>query len=678
MRTKFLICMFTCMFVNTLYSQTPSENLNKYWHYRDRLKSKFLVSTNQWKMEFGRNRGINIPASCYNPTNIEGDANETALSVKWGDATCDLGYYIAVLATEYKLLQNSGQNVIPTLTELFYALLAIERLDWHAEGLYGCGNCLEGYTYDNTFIYFPYTSAYGACLNGFFIRDDVPDDFTDYWTGKGYTNFKGLKVHSDFQTPSDAAESQDQVWNLLLGLSLVKKLVDYSGNMTDGDGEAVTFVKCAQKITNRLVSNFIHSDGTWSVINPCTKKVTDRGGSVADLYPNAYYFAEAANWITDKQWGDYHKGINPHDILPLPYGFPFTTPKFYNDNAKLTLSTIAGIDWSSSYNNTIKWISSCSVYYNGLNIKDNKNDVLRFAFEHYPLMNIILHDLSPSHYYYHYFMNFVENILNLAPYDGPFCYIKDVNGDNVYDKNDYPVREWATHDRIRKPIGIDIAAGSEAGEYNGLDYMLLHNLYRLVYYSNLNIDKQISESFPYGYGKDTVGDKRNTTQTMINSLQNISATNIINSNANVVYRGGHSVKLQPGFQVKSGGVFRACIDPHVGLTYKKTSQLKNGLISIDETQSSFNVDFLVKNNAFINNAKSLKVYPNPTSGVVNISNECDEDYVLNVYNQIGAIVKHEDKIQKEKVIDISQQPVGIYMFELISRKETNQIKIVKN
>jgi len=69
-----------------------------------------------------------------------------------GDAVLNLGEYIAMLATEYKLLNDANQDVTPTANELYYALNAVNRLDLFGE---------EFFNKD-------------AKEDGFFVREDWP------------------------------------------------------------------------------------------------------------------------------------------------------------------------------------------------------------------------------------------------------------------------------------------------------------------------------------------------------------------------------------------------------------------------------------------------------------------------------------------------------------------------
>jgi hypothetical protein len=52
------------------------------------------------------------------------------------DASLRLGWYIAVLATEYKLLNVQGLDTYQTRKELYYALEAFNRLDLNAESYF--------------------------------------------------------------------------------------------------------------------------------------------------------------------------------------------------------------------------------------------------------------------------------------------------------------------------------------------------------------------------------------------------------------------------------------------------------------------------------------------------------------------------------------------------------------
>ena len=159
----------------------PDENelATKYWNYRDRFKKQFVIIGN------AQGEGINIANIDNQPanSNVPGAsnlhtqtwANTNGLNGQpgvanlhgyreWGDAMAQQGDYITVLATEYKLLKDAGKDVNPTLNELYYAIEAVDRMDFFAEK------------------YFNVNLNTSANYNGFIIRDDVPGNFGSKWT----------------------------------------------------------------------------------------------------------------------------------------------------------------------------------------------------------------------------------------------------------------------------------------------------------------------------------------------------------------------------------------------------------------------------------------------------------------------------------------------------------------
>lgn len=180
---------------------------NKYWGYRYRLVSDFLV------------RGLG-PSACDEPNGYSLPAEATHINdtdIQWADATVDLGWYIGVLATEYQLLLAGGQPTEKTRQELFYAMKTYERLDRKAERLFypqnGASDCSDQY------------------FNGLFVRDDVginsflqETDFRSKYTVDGVFN-----VQSDYKGTGNGLQkdnsypSQDQIAHLFMGFALVTK-----------------------------------------------------------------------------------------------------------------------------------------------------------------------------------------------------------------------------------------------------------------------------------------------------------------------------------------------------------------------------------------------------------------------------------------------------------------------
>ncbi len=79
--------------------------------------------------------------------------------------------------------------------------------------------------------------------------------------------------------------------------------------------------------------------------------------------------------------------------------------------------------------------------------------------------------------------------------------------------------------------------------------------------------------------------------------------------------------------------------------------------------------------------RSIYIYPNPTSGVVNISNDGSENntYEILVFNTLGKLVK---QIQSSVNIDLSDLNNGLYIIKIINETNevllTERISLIKN
>jgi hypothetical protein len=186
-------------------------------------------------MKIGAFRGESIPASVIIPNRQYGQEDQTTGSImQWRDATISLGYYWIVLATEYNLLNGYNENTLSTLKELYYSMQAFNRIDMTAE------DYLSGNTN---------AVANPSDLNGFFIRDDVYNEFANNFASDppfdgpiqpdpgnpnqlrsgsdGWTNYSGAGGDEEEITEIQpgCSESIDQLSPILLGLHFIQRLV---------------------------------------------------------------------------------------------------------------------------------------------------------------------------------------------------------------------------------------------------------------------------------------------------------------------------------------------------------------------------------------------------------------------------------------------------------------------
>ncbi len=240
----------------------------KYWYYRYKFNRDFIVRgivEPNCSATTVQAAGFSLPIS-HIVTGVNTADPKEIEELHWGDAPQDLGYYIAVLATEYANIMayskgTTNQNrihplssdpipvvaIVPhdstkaynselarreTLKELKEAIMAFKRIDMNAEYLTKNQTHINDYNCSRD-------------LNGFFMRDDVQsepgreEDSTDITNPseliKCYQNrgYKVKKVKSDFLSYHNKpnfdhfynAGSVDHMSYLLMGFALVNKLV---------------------------------------------------------------------------------------------------------------------------------------------------------------------------------------------------------------------------------------------------------------------------------------------------------------------------------------------------------------------------------------------------------------------------------------------------------------------
>lgn len=71
---------------------------------------------------------------------------------------------------------------------------------------------------------------------------------------------------------------------------------------------------------------------------------------------------------------------------------------------------------------------------------------------------------------------------------------------------------------------------------------------------------------------------------------------------------------------------------------------------------------------------NIALYPNPTTGVLNITNA--EGAQLVVYNMLGQIIVSKDRINHQEIIDLSNLTSGVYYVQLQNGSETKVKKVI--
>jgi len=501
MKKNLVVAIGILLLFENVLAQSELENQQKYWNYRDNLKKKFLKIGNldpSGVIEFG----MSIPLE--NRDQVNTNCSGTGNRMRWGDATIHLGYYLATLATEYELLRREGKDCQPTLNELYYAISAVNRLDDYGE-------------------FYLSQAVSGINRNGFLIRDDVYPIFKQNWlappdnvtclTSDTYNTDNGSAGTNFFNEKNEM--SQDQLYSLFLGFAFVKKFVDPSLVIRPTSQDTpMNLVGEVQSITNRIMS-YIQQQWTesepywagilcqikqasftknWTIRNPVTGKNVHRGASMALLAP---FTAQLGQQIT---------GIPYNANVSFEVTFPGIEPQCFtgpimNPSITFPLSTIRNL-WTamqnSTWNNLVVTLNnipmlnmiymitnnsvpseSISLDMGNINFSNSNRHMLmtlvsstnsftkanigRLSWDaDMGVFDLVRSQLNgggtwaPQSDFY--------NLLNPAPCDGP----KSLTPHNP--------NPWCSTTRWIRPGGSGFT-----GEYNGLDYMFLYNLYMLEF-----------------------------------------------------------------------------------------------------------------------------------------------------------------------------------------------------
>ena len=597
---KPLLTFLLLFILHQTFSQSNWYDQNKYWYYRYRLVKDFLARGEENPLNClpggpGSGSGYSIPAGhIWSKGTKPGDDNIVIdVDMYWGDGTTYLGWYIGVLATEYKLLLDNNQSTTATLKELYYAMKAYERLDRKSEKIY---TTHMGVTSDCSLGF----------LNGIFVRDDVAQETMDQLpelVAKYSVDDGQFVVHSDFENSLKGTATtltkehnifptQDQIACLFMGFALVKKCV---GNLTYNGYNFLTNASLyTEKIANRLVST------GWVGKVPQIDLEYYNGKTIRDEFCS-YGIAVAANSITGQDHTGNLQSIakNKWDLLSKPvigpaimdasfdglsinidvpwepYTIPVvnTTPVDFTIALEMMFAAV-GNSWTYSVIPTrrdfffpkptscfdfslnvpgfpeiiplppicVPWLPPGAPEPQPIEVNVTEEFLSSYGMEYRMHFFSLLHEylygdgsrISTSH-----FLSSVQS----APCEGP-QYKPRIDPNNIGQS------DWRAFNRWERPIMSREGRPEESqqGKYNGLDYMLYYNLYRLSrglndsdYRNSLN--KKILANVEVA-GKYWAYESIELSGTVVNN--NSTSAGLVEFSAN------NSIVLKQGFKIEEG------------------------------------------------------------------------------------------------------------------------------
>ena len=437
-----IITLLLLIFNSIIFAQTRNNNLeNKYNNYSISLKQNYVLG-------IGNNPGYSLPAA---------ERQNKKSTIKWADATIFLGHYIGVLATEFYILSEKQQATDKTIEELYYALSTLYRLDYKAE----------------TYYYQEDSSAGTALLNGFFVRDDISNiskqeytklnsqsqllevknfesDFTDFENGKTYS------LNNEM--------SKDQVIFLLMGLKLVEKYIPENIAYKKGDSimsinysPNITSIKSAANHISKLILEYISSNKNilgWYIINPTTQTKVKRGFNAFHFQAKAYSkiykgYTDGSNIYgrCNRLFAGIENGILRISLNPII--------KNGQGHMSLTLAAISNQFGRKTQDKLFKY--GFKQYKNGGN------------YEWEPLLNAVLFSIKTDSLdnKEEWYKNFLDQAPTIGPYNRK--------------TEDLTYQNWSVSRRTTQPESRGSNYKGHEADFNGLDYMLIYNLYRIYY-----------------------------------------------------------------------------------------------------------------------------------------------------------------------------------------------------
>jgi len=725
LRNSLLIVVLISLLTQTGTGQTNPlfpEFHEKYWFYRERLK---------YFVEPGRGIGESIMLDTRN-SNLYGE-------YRVGDQTYDMGWYMGILATEYYLLNQSGQSqdvLNQTLTELYYAMRAFTRLDM----------CEEFEPWDDF-----------SEKDGFFMRHDIQlttgdAEFDESYLNHGLTSEDivtssppGLPSYIDDFDGGDnnydewvkTAMSQDHAALVIMGFGFVIKClpkgeIDFVNTM-NGEDDSYNFVQHAK---NSIidVGNYIgnvdlqhgHSwrppldedddfsdllrsvfgddipvdiDGYWTIFDP-NRDIVKRGYWA---FVFRYGFKEAIRKLTNhtvptdvpgsigdgdgvwKKWAD------------APIG------KYYS---RLFACVLAAI--GDSWNSTIPMKET----------DDRINDLLT-SNDHawfYTLMYIFFqkdHNLNSE-----YINNgdngtnnseaTIEIWLNEAPFCGPYSYGNPNAGDNMYfefcdcELPKVAADQWGSQNRFRHQFSEQMGYHWLKGNFPGLDYMLFYNLYHYyrnwwygwdygyIPYRNM-INSVVEQDYPYAENGSYNGTTSNPANLRaFNSFEyngTVSEENGNNGELNLI--AGESIKLTPGFHVYQGAHFSAKVEEFDCWEAGGNGNNKSSYFHDNGYVYNYNPDPMevINDETTDLSDDDFKVkilenhfiaFPNPAKNQIQFQfkNATTSSYALIIRDVYGNTIITEPNYQSGAVLNISTLSNGIYIAEVVIDGRVYQEKFV--
>ena len=535
MKHLYVIIFFILIVQNSAAQQTVDNEKahRRYWYYRTRLINDF--------MKIGKAQGNCIVLAQRN-TGEDASTTPERQSTTGPDQIDITNQYIMALALEYKLLTRNYQDASETIKELYHLLYTINRLDLEAEQFWDTNEPNSDHIQAN------------GPLNGFMLREDTPKDYfnannnqniLDYnysllengyssstttfpttyggFTGTNYTDMLSTdNFYSDHFSPGNAPKHKmslphDKYHSMLIAMMFIDKYipsgVDYNGeSFQDG---YINIKDEAREISKRVYNYLKGVNNNWH-LRYLNSQGVSQGNMSNPVGGDAWIYSFALGRMTchvnsDFPWSTYfvtgcsnYSDPNTNALGYAEYSLQAGSPAASNDNAVFK-------GWDQAGANCAAQIGGQPIPVPIYTIMQNNTSI--WHIEWTELLRKVLHQKGSLFRQ----LSIYGDPINEAPCTGPYNYGACNHGG----------WEWSSQDRLEHPDSrgnsCNNSRGAFQGNYPGVDYMLLHNLY--YEYQN-----QLFDGNQGNVGIDPVG---NIGTWIFNAANNVSNT-VISAGCSII------------------------------------------------------------------------------------------------------------------------------------------------
>lgn len=482
-----LILWLIC--INNVSAQEYNNLHNKYFSYKNRL---------QYFVVFGEGSGHALLSSLRNRDawidkdglDNSGDEFSTHCSITFGQSFTRSGYLLATLTLEYKLLLLAGDtsSAKKTLQQINNIIAAFNRCDLCESGppWFNAKDTLDGFFVREDFLPILSDTMYKVLNKNLDVQHSLANRIKNKEYGvpgyieqhkveclSMYTNRNGFYYKWRFNPHPDSTSfnnkdaafkqfyseqkftSQDEVIGALIGLYMVVELIEDKETMLEAAETALRMIQFLSGYSLNRKTKW------WRPRFPNGTLIGNNNGG--DIRAFAFPLKIIAKKIIAKTnlknqfqgiqsapyFPSYFEGAEISSISNIGY-------KSYRILSFLTCETLSMSGESRYFNNVSKEIAYISRKYNwdtfylllhGVLNKKNEKDLADF---------------------YNYKKLYHQ--LNTAPKNGPYFYLFG---------NVSPIKEWSAEFKWSATIEAQNGLSGEkwvAGNFSGIDYMILHNL----------------------------------------------------------------------------------------------------------------------------------------------------------------------------------------------------------